>query len=499
MSDPTLLAAVDLGSNSFHLVVARVLHGELVVVDRMRDTVRLAAGLDHNRRLDQKTMLRALTTLQQFGQRLREVPPDAVRVVGTSTLRRAKNSDDFMHLAQEALGVPIEVLSGREEARLIYLGVAHSLQVPDGRRLVVDIGGGSTEVILGERFEPLETESAEMGCVVWTQEYFADGDLKPSVMRAAETAASLEVQHMARRYRTLGWDEAVGASGTVEAIEGVLRTTGWGKGGITPRGLARLKEELVKFGKIQKIELPGLRADRVPVFPAGVAILSALFETFGIKKMVAANGALREGVLYDLLGRIRHEDLRDRSVMALAERWHVDAEQSARVERTAQLLLRQVGSAWVADEAHARQMLGWAARLHEVGQIVAHSGYHKHGAYLVANADMAGFSREDQLLLASLIRVHRRKLAALFRETPPLRSEFALRLALILRLAVLLHRGRSPQPLPAIGLNAQGRKVEVVLPARWLEDHSLVAADLTHEVSELAVIGMELAVKAVER
>lgn len=499
MADPSLIAAVDLGSNSFHLVVARVLQGQIVVVDRMRETTRLAAGLDHERRLDPVLMQRALGTLTQFGQRIREVPRESLRVVGTATLRRARNADVFMEAAHEALGVPIEVLSGREEARLIYLGVAHSLEVPDGRRLVVDIGGGSTEVILGERFEPLETESAEIGCVTWTSEFFADGDLKNANFRAAETAASLELHHMVRRYRTLGWDEAVGSSGTVEAIEGVLRATGWSKRGITARGLAKLREELIKFGKIQKIDLPSLRPDRVAVFPAGVAILSALFETFDVRKMVAATGALREGVLYDLLGRIRHEDLRDRTVVALAERWHADADQAARVERTALQLLKQVGSAWISDEPLARQLLSWASRLHEVGQTIAHSGYHKHGAYLVANSDLPGFSRDDQMLLASLIRVHRRKLATLFRDTPPLRSEFALRLAVILRLAVLLHRARSPQPLPHVALDAVGRKVVVSLPSRWLEDHSLVAADLRAEVEELSVIGMELLVRVVER
>ncbi len=499
MADPSLIAAVDLGSNSFHLVVARVLQGQIVVVDRMRETTRLAAGLDHNRRLDPALMHRALGTLTQFGQRIREVPRDSLRVVGTATLRRAKNADEFMDAAKDALGVPIEVLSGREEARLIYLGVAHSLEVPDGRRLVVDIGGGSTEIILGERFDPLETESAEIGCVTWTSEFFADGELKSANFRAAETAASLELQHMARRYRTLGWDEAVGSSGTVEAIEGVLRAMGWSKRGITARGLAKLREELIKFGKIQKVDLPSLRPDRVAVFPAGVAILTALFETFDIRKMEAATGALREGVLYDLLGRIRHEDLRDRTVMALAARWHADEEQSARVERTALNLLKQVGGEWVSDEPLARQLLSWSARLHEVGQTIAHSGYHKHGAYLVANSDMPGFSRDDQMLLASLIRVHRRKLATLFRDTPPLRSEFALRLAVLLRIAVLLHRARSPQPLPHVAVHAEGRKVSVTLPARWLEDHSLVAADLRSEIDELSVIGMELVVKPVER
>ncbi len=499
MADPALIAAVDLGSNSFHLVVARVLQGQIVVVDRMRETTRLAAGLDAERRLDPVLMHRALGTLTQFGQRIREVPRESLRVVGTATLRRAKNADEFMNAARDALGVPIEVLSGREEARLIYLGVAHSLEVPDGRRLVVDIGGGSTEVILGERFEPLETESAEIGCVTWTSEFFADGELKLGNFRAAETAASLELQHMARRYRTLGWDEAVGSSGTVEAIEGVLRATGWSKRGITARGLEKLKAELIKFGRIQKIDLPSLRPDRVAVFPAGVAILTALFDTFDVRKMVAATGALREGVLYDLLGRIRHEDLRDRTVMALAARWHADEEQAARVERTAALLLRQVGATWISDEPLARQLLGWSARLHEVGQTIAHSGYHKHGAYLVANSDMPGFSRDDQMLLSSLIRVHRRKLATLFRDTPPLRSEFALRLAVVLRLAVLLHRARSPQPLPHVSLQAEGRKVVVSFPARWLDEHTLVSADLQSEIDELSVIGMQLVVRAVER
>lgn len=489
------LGAVDLGSNSFHLVIARVVHGELQVVDRLRESVRLAAGLGADQRLAEDAQARALAALDLFGQRLRDLPPGAVRAVGTSTLRKAKNSGDFLERARRQLGHPIEIVSGREEARLVYLGVAHSVSDEPGPRLVVDIGGGSTECIIGERYEPVLADSLDMGCVSYTQQYFGEGEIKKEHFRAAETAAQLELQPIERRYRRVGWDTAVGSSGTIEAVAQVLRDNGWGKA-ITAAGLDKLKKALLQTGRIAKLNLPGLRPDRAAVFPAGVAILSALFETLQIQRMDVAGGALREGVLYDLLGRIRHEDLRDRTIAAIASRWHADLEQAARVERTAMGLLKQVATAWSLGGEQPRQLLSWAARLHEVGLAVAWSGYHKHGAYLVANCDMPGFSRDEQAAVAELIRVHRRKLAVLFRDLPPLRSEMTLRLAILLRLAVLLNRSRSSRPLPLLALDFDKQLLTLRAPQRWLDDHPLLVADLEREREELAVLGLTLAVRA---
>lgn len=499
MADTAMLASVDLGSNSFHLLLARVAKGEVRVVDRLRDTTRLAGGLGEDDRLDEATQARALATLALFGQRLRELPQGAVRAVGTSTLRKARNASEFLAAARQALGHPIEVVSGREEARLIYVGVAHTLPDDPGRRLVVDIGGGSTECILGERHEPLLMDSLDMGCVSYSARFFADGSITKEALRRAETAARLEMQPMERRYRSMGWELAVGASGTVGAVHEVLKAQGWSRQGITRAGLDKLTKYLLQAGKVTKLELAGLRPDRAQVLPAGVAILRALVEGLEIRKMSHSSGALREGVLYDLIGRIRHEDLRDRAIAQMAERWHVDLEQAGRVEKTALGLLKQVAKVWQLDEERPRQLLTWAARLHEVGLAVSYSGYHKHGAYLVANSDLPGFSRDDQQLLAELIRTHRRKLASLFRELPPLRSELALRLAILLRLAVLLNRSRSSRPLPQLSLQAERTALTVTLPGRWLEEHPLVEADLEGERQELADLGTTLQIRAAGR
>lgn len=499
MAETTMLASVDLGSNSFHLLLARVVKGEVRVVDRLRDTTRLAGGLGEDGRLDDATQARALATLALFGQRLRELPQGAVRAVGTSTLRKAANASEFLEAARQALGHPIEVISGREEARLIYVGVAHTLPDDPGRRLVVDIGGGSTECILGERHEPLLVDSLDMGCVSYSARFFADGAISKEALRRAETAARLEMQPMERRYRSMGWELAIGASGTVGAVHEVLKAEGWSRQGITRAGLDKLTKYLLQAGKVSKLELAGLRPDRAQVLPAGVAILRALFEGLEIRKMNHSSGALREGVLYDLIGRIRHEDLRDRAIAHMAERWHVDLEQAGRVEKTALGLLKQVAKVWQLDAERPRQLLTWAARLHEVGLAVSYSGYHKHGAYLVANSDLQGFSRDDQQLLAELIRTHRRKLASLFRELPPLRSELALRLAILLRLAVLLNRSRSSRPLPQLSLLAERTTLTLTVPSRWLEEHPLVEADLEGERQELADLGTALQIRTAGR
>jgi len=492
MTTPDTLAAIDLGSNSFHLVVAGVMDGELRIVDRMRDPVRLGAGLDADTRLTAAAEARAIKCLEVFGQRLRGLPAIGVRAVGTSTLRRARNASEFLFRASAALGHPVEVISGREEARLVYLGVAHSLEDDGARRLVIDIGGGSTECVLGEHFEPIAMESLKVGCVTLTAQYFGDGHIRAGAMQAAETATRLDLTPTEMRFRAPAFDTCMGSSGTIATIEQVLRQNGWSQQGITREGLARLGRELVAAGHVARLDLPGLKADRAPVFPAGVAILTGLFDALGIARMAAAPGALREGVLFDLLGRLRHEDVRDASIQRMCERYRVDAEQAARVERTAVTLLRQVARSWDLDEAKWRPWLSWAAQLHEVGLAVSHSGYHKHGAYLVSNSDLPGFSRDDQAFLAGLIRVHRRKLAAIVRDTPALTAPHAVRLAVLLRLAALLNRSRSQQPLPPLQLGADKGVLTLTLPPRWLDDQPLTRADLEAEAAVLADAGFGL-------
>ncbi|MFO0728361.1 MAG: exopolyphosphatase [Myxococcota bacterium] len=485
------LAGIDLGSNSFHMIVARVVQGQLHVVDRLRERVQLGAGLDRDRHLTGEAERRAISCLERFGQRLRDLPAANIRAVGTNTLRQAKNARDFLERAEAALGHPIEVISGREEARLVYLGVAYDLSDDSGRRLVVDIGGGSTECILGERFEPLETDSLYMGCVSYSLRFFPDGRIKRDDFKDAEIAARVELQTIERRYRSLGWDHAIGSSGTVVAIDQVLRAQG--DDAITPRGLKRLKKAMLQAEHTSKLDFPGLPSDRANVFPGGVAILSAVFDAFGLESMSAATGALREGLLYDLLGRFRHEDVRDQTIRRFVANHHVDVEQAARVERTALQFLEQVEKTWELGEDVCRRFLSWAARLHEIGLSVAHSGYHKHGAYLIEHADMPGFSRDDQLLLATLVLSHRRKFSReMFRRLPSGLGKTALRLAALLRLAVCLNRSRGAAQVPRARLWARGGVLQVAFPTQFLEEYSLVAVDLKEEVGRFDGAGLTL-------
>ena len=489
-------AAVDLGSNSFHMVIARVDEHDLRIVDRIREPVQLAMGLDEREHLSEDAQARALECLSRFGQRLRDMPATSVRAVGTNTLRKAKNARAFLARAQKALGHRVEIVSGTEEARLIYLGVAHSLSDDEGRRLVVDIGGGSTECILGERFEPLRADSLHMGCVSWSKRFFPDGRLRREAFKEAELAARLELQTIERRFRNLGWEAAVGASGTVVTIAEIVRQQGWAEQGITRASLRKLRKALVGAEAVGKLALPTLKPERAAVLPGGLAILSAIFDALEVEELRPSTGALREGVLYDLLGRIRHEDVRDRTIRRFVERFNVDQEQAARVERTAVALHRQVRAAWGLGSPDVRHFLEWGARLHEIGLAVTYSSYQKHGAYLVQHADMPGFSNDDKHVLATLVLGHRRKLLRPVASEPLTWSDEALlRMVVLLRLAVLLNRSRSPRTLPALEVRPTKTGLALAFPPGWLEEHPLTVADLAQERPLLAAAGVTLDVE----
>lgn len=491
---PSTIAAVDLGSNSFHLVVARLEGHDFGVLDRVKDTVRLAGGLDSRGRLTATAQTHALECLRAFGERLRDLPPGSVRAVGTNTLRQAQNASVFLTRAARELGHPIEIISGREEARLIYLGVSRDIQVP-GRRLVVDIGGGSTELALGEGPEPLLADSLYMGCVSWSLRFFPEGELKREGMRKAVTAARLELEGVSDRYRARGWDLAIGSSGTALAVERILKESGLSPDGITPAGLKRLRGLLVETGRVGRLRLPGLQRDRRPVLPGGVALLSALVESLGIKRLTTSQSALREGVLVDLIGRFRHEDVREATIGGLADRFGCDPGQAARVTATALSLFDQVARDWFLDDAPWRPLLAWAARVHELGLFIAWPGYHKHGAYVLAHADLPGFSRHEQEVLAALVLAHRGKLdaerlAELCPDLPP----GLLRVAVLLRLACRLHRSRGPRPLPPITLTASGNALQLAFPEGELALRPLTRADLAEEALALSRAAFSLQV-----
>ena len=492
---PDVFAAVDLGSNSFHMVVARHSHGQLVIIDRLREMVRLAAGVAENGRIDKDVAARALACLQRFGQRLRDMHADSVRVVGTNALRLAHKKQAFLERAREALGHPIEIIGGMEEARLIYSGVAHTMPSEPGKRLVADIGGGSTELIIGEGLNPLELESLQMGCVSWSERFFRDGKISAKRFERARLAARLELEPVQAEFRRLGWDNCAGSSGTVRAIGDAIRTLDPSALVITPAGIARAIEYCVDAGHSRELTLEPITEDRRPVFPGGLAILAEIFSVLDIKEMRIAEGAMREGLLYDMLGRYKREDARERTVRAMQQRYHVDIAQAERVEATAGNFLEQTREAWKLEEPLAHLALKWAAQLHEIGLDVSHSGYHRHGAYLLENGDMPGFPREEQRLLARVVGAHRRKLVLEGVEdlVPPW-DRSAVYLIVLLRLAVLLHRGRSSTALPAIELSATPRSLEMRFPSGWLKDYPLTSADLQQEVDYLRASGFRLRV-----
>lgn len=487
------IAAVDLGSNSFHMIIAEVQDGHVRVVDRLREQVQLAAGLDARGFLDDGAVTRAVSCLERFGQRVQELPRGAVRAVGTNTLRTARNGAEFMHRARRALGHPIDIIAGREEARLIYLGVAHSQSDDSGTRLVMDIGGGSTEFIIGERFETRHRESRYMGCVSYTRDYFPDGRITEAAMVKAEIAARLELESIEGRFRRIGWDHAIGASGTIKAVRSVLEANGWSDDGITPKGLAKLRRALIKAGTIEALGMEGLGKERAPVFPGGVAILSATFEALGIDEMEASDGALREGLLYDLLGRIRHEDVRERTIRQMVKRFDLSAKFARRVADTADYCLRQVRAQWELQGDEDANALRWAALLHEMGMAVAHNQYHKHGAYIVRHADMPGFSRQEQAFLAALIRGHRRKFPkGELQELAGVRADTAKRLCILLRLAVLMNHARSKHAFPEFRLLSGANSLAVIFPTGWLVEHPLTAANLAQEADYLKAVKFKL-------
>jgi len=483
------LGAVDLGSNSFHLAIARVVDDQIYPLDAMKETVRLGSGLTADKNLDSLAQDRAIAALKRFSERLAGMPREAVRVVGTNALRVAKNAKPFLREAQATLGFPIEVISGREEARLIYLGVVHSLPLSQENRLVVDIGGGYTECIIGNKLKPRAMESLYMGCVSYTTRFFPDGKIEKKAFKQAQFAAREQVQTIATRFEKTGWKEAVGSSGTARSIAEVLVKNGQAPRGITAGGLEWLKDQLIAAGDFRKLSLEGLREDRIPVVAGGVAIMSGVFDELGLDEMTVAEGALRDGVLWDLLGRVHHRDIREVTVEQFVHRYHVDIVQSQRVGALARELLKELDDK-AGDLMPLADYLVWAAKLHEVGISIAQGAYHKHSAYILANADMPGFSRQEQAWLSNLVLAQRGKLSkmrAAFEDDPRLAA-----LAFALRLAVIFYRSRRALELPKMKVARKPKGFRLELDSAWLNENSLAALALDAEREQWGSVGLAL-------
>jgi len=492
IKDGELIAAIDMGSNSFHMVVARVEHGEPRVIDRLRDTVRMAAGLRADGTLDAEHRARALNCLARFGQRIAGLPSARVRAVATNTVRRLASPQSFLIAAETALGHPVEIVSGREEGRLIFLGASHDLPASRENRLVIDVGGGSTEFIIGRGLAPLHTESVQAGCIASTMRFFPGGKLNRKRWQRATGELGVLLQQFAEDYREAGWVDAFGSSGTAKAIGGVVQAMKFSDDGITPASLASLRDALLAQGQVSALKLPGLSEDRAPVIAGGVVIFEAAFEALGIQRMRVCESSMREGLLWDLLGRAGGTDPRTASIDALAARYGVDRAQARRVESTALMLFDQVAKSWKLD-GEGREWLSWVSRVHEIGLAIAHSQHHHHGAYILRHADLAGFSRQEQQLLAAVVEAHRRKPEkTLFSALPQRYRALARQITALLRLAVLFRRARRAESLPQMRLAATAQRLRLALPSAWIEQHPLTEADLEQERPPMAELGLTL-------
>jgi exopolyphosphatase/guanosine-5'-triphosphate,3'-diphosphate pyrophosphatase len=491
-----MLAAIDLGSNSFHMVIARLINGQIQIIDQRGEKVQLAAGLTAETGISEEAELRALDCLKRFAEPIRGLHRYQVTALATNTLRVAKNRRQFIQKANEVLGFPIEVISGIEEARLVYLGVAHTLADDDGKRLVIDIGGGSTEFVIGERFVPKVLQSLNMGCVSYTDRFFADGELSEANFNRAVSGARKELQLIKGRYSFIGWENTVGSSGTNRAVSRILQNYGLSDLGIDSIGLSRLKKMIIEAGHIDKLVLQGVKDQRLQVLPAGVAILIAIFKELKIDTMSYSDGALREGAIHDLIGRGQHEDVREKTVKNMQSRFVVDMAHAMNVKNTAISLYQQVAEKWGLDEPEFEDWLRWAADLHEVGLSIAHNQSNKHGGYLIQHCDMPGFSKQIQETLSLMVRHQRKK--AVISESVDLSKAVrrsVSRLIIILRLAILFHQGRDAEVVVEPKIKASKFSLELEFPDDYLDTHAMTVMNLESEKVALSAACYELEFK----
>ncbi len=494
-----MFATVDLGSNSFRLQICREYDGQLQVVDSIKEMVRFAAGLDENKNIIPIAAERALSCLAKFGERLRDFPEEQVRTVATNTFRVARNIDDFLPAAEKALGFPIEVIAGREEARLIYLGVKHTLPPSNKNMLVIDIGGGSTEFVIGNELQPDITESLNLGCVSYSLKYFPTQKINSEQFNNAIHAARSEIQRIAPFLKEHGWDFAMGTSGTARSIRDIITNQNEDADTITLAKMREIAQHIIASGGVRKAKLVGLKADRIEVFTGGLAVMIAAFEELDIQSMSVTDAALRDGVLYDLIGRGLDNDMRAETVTQFQERYHTDTEQAKRVEDIALQCLTGLQDQFNAEDFKEwSQFLRWAARLHEIGLSIAHTGYHKHSAYIIEHADMPGFSKQEQVLLSKIILGHRgdtKKLLDIQHKNNYLMA------ILSLRIAALFCRGRKEINFPentTLKFNAARKKCILTINGSWLDENPLTASALILESAQWNKIGQILTVKRSE-
>ena len=485
-----LYAAVDLGSNSFHMIVAEIINHQMHVIDRHKDMVRLANGLNDKGWLSDKKMDEAIASLEKIGQRIAHIPKSHLRIVGTNTLRKAKNSEEFLVRASVALGKPIDIISGREEARILYLGVAHSLASNQGKRLVIDIGGGSTELIIGEEFNPLLRESLHMGCVNYTQRFFADGLINKKNFNKAVRSAQRQLLSIVSKYQTMGWNKVIGASGSMRSTAKVIVENNYARYGIEKGGLDALIKQCMELGEISQLKkLTGLSSRRRPVFIGGLSIIKALFDSLELQLIQPSSGALREGIVYDLSGRLHHNDIRQRSIDKLVKQFEIDKSHSSRVKNTINQLI-QLSSIKLSDSQ--KELLDWAAQLHELGLNISHSHFEKHAAYIISHADMPGFSNQEQLKLSVIVALLRRKIKKEWLQKLSIQQQAKiLPLVVIFRAATLLNRPRTGAKIELKSIEINAQTITIKFLNDWLEKHPLTYEDLQSEAKYLKALNLD--------
>ena len=469
------LAAIDLGSNSFRLEIAKVEDGEIFSEGSWKDTVRLAAGLDAKGNLTEEAQKKALDALARIAEKIRGFPRSQIRAVGTQTLRAAHNSAEFIQKAEAVLDCPVEILRGKEEARLVFEGCSFALPVSDKKRLIVDIGGASTECVVGKEREVLVAESFHIGCVTTSVNFFTAGKISKDRFEKAILAAEAELEVSLKKFESCRWDEAYGSSGTVAAVSQILHDTGLSDGEINLNLLQKLKQAIIEAGEISKLHFAGLKEDRREVLAGGVSVLIAVFNKLKIDKMLPVGGALRYGLLYDLAGRKLDRDPRANSVLNLVKRINVDVEQAQRVSGIAVKLLKNLDPE---INPELVKQLEWSGYLHEIGLSVSRSDYHKHSEYLIRNSDIPGFSRSEQEKMAMIVLGQRGNLKKVgnFLDSPKMAE-----LIFCLRLAVIFSHARTDQDLPAIQFALGKKSFTVSLPSSWLKSHPLSEYMLTLE------------------
>jgi len=490
-----LYAVIDLGSNSFHMLITRLVADGVQTVDKVKRKVRLASGLDEHNQLNEMAMDRGIECLSFFAERLQDISPNNIRIVATATLRIATNADLFLKRAEQVLGYKVELLSGEQEAELIYLGVAHTSD-NSARRLVLDIGGASTEIVAGVHFDMAKAVSLNMGCVTYNNQFFTDGRLSQAHFLAAISAAKNQLEPLIETYKSLGWEEVVGGSGTMQALAEVLVFHDK-PAIITLTFLHELKDQLIACTTINNITISGLTSERSPVIASGLSILIALFEQFDIHHLQLSSGAIREGLLYEMLPEMRNISIRQRTLASLTQRFHIDTDHAQRVTKQAQHLYQQHGQAWSIANSNFSSLLNACCTLHEIGLLLAFKKHASHGAYILRHADLPGFDQTERQLMMALVASSKGDIdSKAFAHLAIASQKQAFKLLLIFRLAITLCRRRRDDVLPTYNTKSDGDKFTLTLPKQWLNQHPLLVAELNEESIQLETLGLTIKIES---